>query len=149
MNPTYRSTQRSILLTTVLIIGVLVCVPALFATWYALIPIGILGLAAFTFNSLNTEVYSDRVRVWFGPGWIHKEIVLEDVKAAKSVKNKWYYGWGVRFIGNGWMYNISGLDAVELTLSTGKRFRIGTDDPKALEEAIWIHLSDLDEVVSQ
>ena len=30
------------------------------------------------------------------------------------------------------MWNISGLDAVELTYTNGKKFRIGTDQPQAL-----------------
>ena len=29
----------------------------------------------------------------------------------------------------GWMFNVSGLDAVELSLASGARFRIGTDRP--------------------
>jgi hypothetical protein len=34
------------------------------------------------------------------------------------------------------MFNVSGLDAVELELISGKRFRIGTDHPEGLETAI-------------
>jgi hypothetical protein len=148
MEPTYRSTQRGTWLIIVLTTLIVICVPFVLQTWFALIPIGLFGLIAIAFSSLTTEVYTDRICVWFGPGWVRKEIFMTDVKAASAVTNKWYYGWGIRFIGNGWMYNLSGLDAVELKLTTGKRFRIGTDAPKELEEAIWIHLSDLDEVAS-
>jgi len=34
------------------------------------------------------------------------------------------------------MYNISGLDAVELRLKKGGVFRIGSDEPQRLEEAL-------------
>jgi len=34
------------------------------------------------------------------------------------------------------MFNVSGLDAVEITLISGKRFRIGTDKPNKVVEAI-------------
>ncbi len=34
------------------------------------------------------------------------------------------------------LYNVSGFDAVEIKLRTGKKFRIGTDVPQELEEAI-------------
>jgi hypothetical protein len=34
------------------------------------------------------------------------------------------------------LWNVSGLDAIELTFATGKRFRIGTDEPGKLLEAI-------------
>jgi len=34
------------------------------------------------------------------------------------------------------IYNISGFDAVEIKMKDGKRYRIGTDEPKKLEVAI-------------
>jgi hypothetical protein len=34
------------------------------------------------------------------------------------------------------MFNVSGLDAVEIEQTDGKGFRIGTDEPKRLEAAI-------------
>jgi plasmid stabilization system protein ParE len=46
------------------------------------------------------------------------------------------YGWGIRLTPSGWMFNVSGLDAVELTLRSGKRFRIGTDDPRDVIQAL-------------
>ena len=36
------------------------------------------------------------------------------------------------------VWNISGLDAVELTYHNGKKFRIGTDEPEALLEALKV-----------
>ena len=54
----------------------------------------------------------------------------------RAVRNKWIYGWGIRRLPGGWMYNVWGLDAIELDLVSGKRFRIGTDDPDGLLAAI-------------
>jgi hypothetical protein len=34
------------------------------------------------------------------------------------------------------MWNVWGLDAVELELDTGRRFRIGTDQPVELTDAL-------------
>jgi hypothetical protein len=48
----------------------------------------------------------------------------------------WYYGWGVRMGSGGWMFNVSGLDAVEIEMESGGRFRIGTDEPEELVRAI-------------
>ena len=45
-------------------------------------------------------------------------------------------GWGIRLIPNGWLWNVSGLGAVELSLVNGQRFRIGTDEPEQLATAI-------------
>ena len=39
------------------------------------------------------------------------------------------------------MYDIWGLDAVELDLQSGKKFRIGTDEPDALIAALTSHTS--------
>ena len=36
------------------------------------------------------------------------------------------------------VWNISGLDAIELTYHDGKKFRIGTDEPEALLEALKV-----------
>jgi len=37
---------------------------------------------------------------------------------------------------HGWMWNISGLDAVEIEYRDGKCFRIGTGDPQELLAAL-------------
>lgn len=42
------------------------------------------------------------------------KITVERIKTVESVKNPWYYGWGIRFIPNGMLYNIGGSDAVGL-----------------------------------
>jgi hypothetical protein len=51
-------------------------------------------------------------------------------------------GWGIRALHKGWLWNIAGLDAVELELKTGRVFRIGTDDADVddLIAAIKSHL---------
>jgi hypothetical protein len=52
------------------------------------------------------------------------------------VRNPWYYGWGIRFISNGMVYNVSGFDAVEIALADGRRVRLGTDEPDAVIAAL-------------
>lgn len=47
-----------------------------------------------------------------------------------------YYGWGIHLTPHGWLYNVSGSDAVEIRMKTGKKYRIGTDVPEELERAI-------------
>ena len=42
---------------------------------------------------------------------------------------------------HGVLYNVSGFDAVEIKLRTGKKFRIGTDVPQELDAAIRQALS--------
>ena len=96
----------------------------------------VLGVLIVLFNSITASVSLDEVRVSLGPGLIRKQFRIEEIRTATQVKNQWYYGWGVRLTPHGWLYNVSGFDAVELLLKTGKKFRIGTDDPAGLAEAI-------------
>jgi hypothetical protein len=86
--------------------------------------------------SLTVEVTLDTLRCSFGIGLISKTIPMHQVKNAQHVRNHLFNGWGIRRVSGGWMFNVSGLDAVELTLDSGKKFRIGTNDPEGLLSAI-------------
>ncbi|MEM7248352.1 MAG: hypothetical protein AAF533_23660, partial [Acidobacteriota bacterium] len=104
-----------------------------FAPLAGLIPLGI----GFVFGSLLVEIGSGELRVAFGPGLISRTIDLAEVVAAEPVRNRIWYGFGIRYVpGRVWMWNVSGLDAVELTYRSGGRFRIGTDQPQELVAAV-------------
>lgn len=94
------------------------------------------------FYNLQVRVTQNQINCSFGIGLISKTIPLEDIKTAKVVKNPWYFGWGIRAIPGGWMFNVSGWDAVELNLKSDQKFRIGTDDPDGLLSAVETHLHD-------
>jgi hypothetical protein len=72
----------------------------------------------------------------FGVGVVRKSIDLREVRSFQVVRNHWYYGWGIRLIPGGWLYNASGLGAVELSLEGGRHVRVGTDEPEALARAL-------------
>jgi hypothetical protein len=46
------------------------------------------------------------------------------------VRNQWWNGLGIRKGAGFWLYNVAGLDAVELRLRSGEIRRLGTDDPQ-------------------
>lgn len=96
----------------------------------------ILALICIMFGSLTVVVEPGSVLVAFGPGLIRRRIPLDQVLECKPVRNKWTWGWGIRKIPNGWMFNVSGLEAVELVLRSGRTFRIGTDEPERLARVI-------------
>lgn len=96
----------------------------------------LLGIALLLFHSLTIVVTPDEFRCFFGVGWIGRRIPMSDIVAARAVRNFWLYGWGIRLTPSGWMFNVSGLRAVELELRSGKRFRVGTDRPEEVVEAI-------------
>ncbi|MDD5396677.1 MAG: hypothetical protein PHW24_01310 [Candidatus Moranbacteria bacterium] len=91
-----------------------------------------------SFGSLQVIVNEKYLRIKFGYGIYRKKFLLDDIVSAEAVKNHWYFGWGIRrwFWPNMWIYNVSGFDAVEIRLKNGKTYRMGTDEPKKLEQAI-------------
>jgi hypothetical protein len=139
MVPLYRRTQPGTLVVT-LLLGSIVFIGVIWysAGWHPVIAIveAVLLVALLLFRSLTIEIDRVELRCFFGDGLIKRRFPLAKIVSAKPVRNRWYYGWGVRLIPSGWMFNVSGLDAVELLLSTGKRFRIGTDNPQDVIEAI-------------
>jgi len=88
------------------------------------------------FGWLTVEVDDEKVSCIFGLGWPRKRIPLDDIASVEIVRNKWWYGFGIRLTPSGWMFNIQGLDAVMVERKSGKKFRIGTDEPAELAEAI-------------
>jgi hypothetical protein len=135
----YRHTQRgtwflALFATTIFIMIVISSFQGW--RWTSVIVLGILVIIAALFFSLTVEVGDGRIRCWFGSGLIRKIFDLTEITKVKAVRNRWYYGWGIRYTPHGWLFNISGLDAVELTFRSGKHFRIGTDEPDKLVLAI-------------
>ena len=88
------------------------------------------------FVTLTVSLDDDILLIQFGIGLIRKKFFLKDILSCQVVKNPWYYGWGVRLTPHGWLYNVSGFSAVEIKMKTGKKYRIGTDVPNELEQAI-------------
>jgi hypothetical protein len=88
------------------------------------------------FSTLTVEVGDGALRFRFGPGPVGRRWHLSDIRHVDVVRNRWYWGWGIRLTPTGWLYNVSGLDAVQITLRSGRRYRIGTDEPEALRAAI-------------
>jgi hypothetical protein len=66
-----------------------------------------------------------------GPGVRVRRIAWSEIAACHPVESP-SYGLGIRYLGDGWMYNLSGGGVVELKLSSGKRVQIGTDDSAGL-----------------
>lgn len=144
MNERYRHTQ--IAWTLIVLVAAVVLAELAIVTFGA--PQGTLSLALSgavvavavvmlaLFSTLTVMVDDRAVRLWFGFGSLRREVMLADVTAARRVRNHWYAGWGVRVIPGGRLYNVGGLDAVELEMDTGRVVRVGTDQPGALLAAV-------------
>ena len=140
----YRHTQIGWFLLAALAVGAGV---VLFATtrtgWStaASLVLTLLILVAALFCTLTVRIGGGEIECRFGPGLISKHIPLAAVRGARPVRTAWYQGWGIRLTSDGWLFNVSGLDAVEVELADGKRIRIGTDEPQTLAAAIRGRLS--------
>jgi len=102
------------------------------AGWAALVFL----LLTFLFYRLRVEVSGGELRIRFGVGLIGRTFDLHEIVSARPVRNKWWYGWGIRLTPHGWLFNVSGFDAVEIALRSGRHYRIGTDEPEALSNAL-------------
>ena len=96
----------------------------------------VVGIAMLIFGRLTVRVSGDSLTATFGWGWPRKTVPLADVVSARAVRNRWWYGFGIRVIPGGTLWNVWGLEAVELQRASLKPVRIGTDEPDALLRAI-------------
>ena len=138
---TYNHTQIGSLMIYVLIAVVFLFGSIILKTGVEPVVIGIMGVVCLiltSFVTLNVRIDQTHLRIKFGYGLFRKKFALRDIKSVKTVRNNWYNGWGIRvwFWPYRWLYNVSGFDAVEIVKKDGKIFRIGTDEPGDLEQAI-------------
>jgi hypothetical protein len=139
----YKHTQIGYLLiialgTASLMIGNLVLATNFNITAILLLTFMVLCLVLFA--TLTVEVNAQEINLQFGIGLIRKRFALKDVQTYRVVKNPWYYGWGIHLIPGGWLYNVSGWEALELQMKDGRKYRIGTDDTRGLIDAIRAYI---------
>ena len=102
--------------------------------WLTLTP---LFLFLPLFYRLTTVVTAQAVIVKFGIGLIKRSISLDTIQACRPLNKQFILGWGIRFGVDFTLWNVSGFKAVELIFRDKKwKFRIGTDRPDELSEAI-------------
>ena len=143
----YRHTQPGHLMRVTLLVMMVVSLATLtlvrahlhgapVVTITSLFVAGSMLLCLWLFNSMTVTVTDGRLMWSFGPGVIKRDIPLSEIVECKPVVNPWYYGWGIHFTPRGWLYNVSGFGAVEISLRNGSSCRIGTDSPQELAAAI-------------
>jgi hypothetical protein len=141
----YRHTQPGTLMRwslgvgSIVVAGVALLVLRAAPPFAAIVPLSVLVIfliALTLFHSLSVEVTRSHLRLWFGPGLVRKSFAVSDIREVRTVRNHWYYGWGIRWTPHGWLFNVSGHDAVEIRLRNDRQYRIGTDRPGELCEAI-------------
>ena len=104
------------------------------------IPVVLVAVVLLLFSTLTVRVRDGAMDVFFGPGLIRRRIPLRRIRDVRVVTTPWYYGWGIRLTPTGWLWNVSGLDGVEVEFDDGHRFRVGSDEPDRLAEALLSEL---------
>jgi hypothetical protein len=96
----------------------------------------ILLVCLVLFYRLKITIDDKTLCASIGVGVVCKKVRLPEIVGCEPVRIRWWYGWGIHLTPNGWLYNVSGFDAVRITLRDGRTFALGTDDPGGLTDAI-------------
>ena len=117
----------------------------LFAQHFSTLALSVLGaltVLLFLFHSLIVEISGTYLRIKYGPGLVQKKLKIGDIQDCEPVINDPWFSFGLVRFGNGFtLYNVTGRQAVEITLKTkARKIRVGTDEPeqvcKAIQQAI-------------
>ena len=92
----------------------------------------LLVVSMWIFRSLTIEISDTELKWYFGSGFLKKSVALDEVVSAEAIRTTFLNGWGIHYTPRGWLYNVSGYGAVAITLKSGKRFCLGTDEPEKL-----------------
>lgn len=136
----YEHTQRGTVVQAALLIGAVVsfALAQFLPAPPFVVPIVLIVFVAFAymFSSLTIHV-TDRALHWcFGPGMFRKQVSLADIATVETTRTRLLEGWGIHKTSRGWLYNVSGFDAVRITLHGGKSILLGTDEPDRLRSVL-------------
>ncbi len=94
------------------------------------LPITLAILACFW--SMTVEVTNTHLQHYFSWGFWKKSYPIHNITSIEKGRTHWYNGYGIRYVGTGWLYNVSGHDVLIVTLQSGEEIRLGTDDLEEL-----------------
>jgi len=85
-------------------------------------------VCVLTFYKIVIEVGENQISFKLGIGLLKRTYQINDLTSCTPVRCSLMSGFGIRRIANGWLYNISGLDAIELRFEDKRNIiRIGTN----------------------
>jgi len=96
----------------------------------------ILLICAIVFTKLTIKIDGETLQACFTTRLICKKVPMAEIAACEPIRIRWWYGWGIHLRPYGWLYNVSGLDAVAIRLRNSREFALGTNDPHGLLDAI-------------
>ena len=93
-------------------------------------------ICLLAFYRLTIIVSDSRIGFSMGTGLIKKHYPIEEIESCRPVSNPAFYGIGIHWTPDGWLYNVSGRKAIELTFKNRKKIRVGTDRPEEIASII-------------
>ena len=86
----------------------------------------------------NTIIVNDnQIILKIGIGIIKKKFDLSSIKSVEIIKLPFWAGYGIRYTGSGYLYNVSGRMAIELKFKArSSMVQIGSDDCENLKNNI-------------
>jgi hypothetical protein len=96
-----------------------------------------MAICLLIFYKLTIYLNDTSISFKLGIGLITRKYLIADIQSCKAVRNDPLSGIGIRMIPGGWLYNVSGLNAIELTFKNQKsKVRIGTDKHDEITEIL-------------
>ena len=89
------------------------------------------------FYKLTIVIDDTSISFKLGMGLFGRKYNIDSLKNCRPVRNSIVNGIGVRMLPNGWLYNVSGLKAIELSFKNKKSIvRIGTDKSEEIANIV-------------
>ena len=102
-----------------------------------LVVAGVFILALASFYSFTIQIAAGKLNFWFGFGVGRKSFPIEGIRSVETVKNPWYYLWGIKSIPGGWLYSIGpGGRAIELVFKDNRKIHLGTNHPEEIKQRL-------------
>jgi hypothetical protein len=101
-----------------------------------LVGAGLCAVIGWTWSALTVRIQGEQLQVRFGLGFPRKTFPLREIAAVEVTRTTFLEGWGLRRTRRGWLYNVSGFDAVLLRMTNGRTVMVGTDEPRRLKTAV-------------
>lgn len=98
------------------------------------------------FYQLTTIVTESTLTVRYGIGLLAFRFPLSEITQITERTVPWYAGYGIRWVGDAWLFNVSGRDAIEVTFASGRKVWVGTDDPDGLAAILRLRMEELRKV---
>jgi hypothetical protein len=97
----------------------------------------VLQVCLALFYQLTITVTEEKVSFRMGMGVIGKSYNIDEIQSCRAVKNNPLYGLGIHWFPKGILYNVSGLNAIELRFKNRRSVvRIGTDRSEEIARLI-------------